>query len=163
MTQTELAAPAEIQQYQRKVGSILYIAVNTQPDIAFAASRLARFLVNPGQEHQDAVNRVIHYLSHTRHQALRFRGPRGLTVTSDASFADNTLDQKSSQAYTIRLFDRLIGWRASKQNTVTTSTTEAELLALAQAAKESLYISQLLKELTVQIDNPTICIDCNNT
>ncbi|RKK06471.1 hypothetical protein BFJ65_g18668 [Fusarium oxysporum f. sp. cepae] len=59
MTQTELrpqtglAAPAEIQRYQRKVGSILYIAVNTRPDIAFAASRLARFLVNPGQEHQD--------------------------------------------------------------------------------------------------------------
>ncbi|RKK11109.1 hypothetical protein BFJ65_g15101 [Fusarium oxysporum f. sp. cepae] len=169
MTQTELrpqtglAAPAEIQRYQRKVGSILYIAVNTRPDIAFAASRLARFLVNPGQEHQDAADRVIHYLSHTRHRALRFGGPGGLTVASDASFADNTLDRKSSQAYTIRLFDGLIGWRASKQNTVTTSTTEAELLALAQAAKESLYVSRLLKELTVQMDDPTIRIDCDNT
>ncbi|KAH7465077.1 hypothetical protein FOMA001_g13637 [Fusarium oxysporum f. sp. matthiolae] len=169
MTQTELrpqtglATPAEIQRYQRKVGSILYIAVNTRPDIAFAASRLARFLVNPGQEHQDAADRVIHYLSHTRHRALRFGGPGGLTVASDASFADNTLDRKSSQAYTIRLFDGLIGWRASKQNTVTTSTTEAELLALAQAAKESLYVSRLLKELTVQMDDPTIRIDCDNT
>ncbi|RKK10738.1 hypothetical protein BFJ65_g14733 [Fusarium oxysporum f. sp. cepae] len=169
MTQTELrpqtglAAPAEIQRYQRKVGSILYIAVNTRPDIAFAASRLARFLVNPGQEHQDAADRVIHYLSHTRHRALRFGGPGGLTVASDASFSDNTLDRKSSQAYTIRLFDGLIGWRASKQNTVTTSTTEAELLALAQAAKESLYVSRLLKELTVQMDDPTIRIDCDNT
>ena len=169
MTQTELrpqtglAAPAEIQRYQRKVGSILYIAVNTRPDIAFAASRLARFLVNPGQEHQDAADRVIHYLSHTRHRALRFGGPGGLTVASDASFADNTLDRKSSQAYTIRLFDGLIGWRASKQDTVTTSTTEAELLALAQAAKESLYVSRLLKELTVQMDDPTIRIDCDNT
>jgi hypothetical protein len=57
----------------------------------------------------------------------------------------------------------LIGWRASKQNTVTTSTTEAELLALAQAAKESLYVSRLLKELTVQMDDPTIRIDCDNT
>ncbi|RKK44172.1 hypothetical protein BFJ69_g18336, partial [Fusarium oxysporum] len=161
--QTGLAAPAEIQRYQRKVGSILYIAVNTRPDIAFAASRLARFLVNPGQEHQDAADRVIHYLSHTRHRALRFGGPGGLTVASDASFADNTLDRKSSQAYTIRLFDGLIGWRASKQNTVTTSTTEAELLALAQAAKESLYVSRLLKELTVQMDDPTIRIDCDNT
>ncbi|KAG6999715.1 Retrovirus-related Pol polyprotein from transposon TNT [Fusarium oxysporum f. sp. conglutinans] len=169
MTQTELrpqtglAGPAEIQRYQRKVGSILYIAVNTRPDIAFAASRLARFLANPGQEYQDAADRVIHFLSHTRHRALRFGGPGDLTVASDASFADNTLDRKSSQAYTIRLFDGLIGWRASKQNTVTTSTTEAELLALAQAAKESLYVSRLLKELTVQMDDPTIRIDCDNT
>jgi hypothetical protein len=72
MTQTELrpqtglATPAEIQRYQRKVGSILYIAVNTRPDIAFATSRLARFLVNPGQEHQDAADRVIHYLPQQR-------------------------------------------------------------------------------------------------
>ncbi|KAF6517796.1 hypothetical protein HZS61_003357 [Fusarium oxysporum f. sp. conglutinans] len=115
------------------------------------------------QPWQDAADRVIQYLSYTRHRALRFGGPGGLTVASDASFADNTLDRKSSQAYTIRLFDGLIGWRASKQNTVTTSTTEAELLALAQAAKESLYVSRLLKELTVQMDDPTIRIDCDNT
>jgi len=110
MTQIELrpriglATPAEIQRYQRKVGSVFY-----------------------------------------------------------ASFADNTLDRKSSQAYTIKLFNGLVGWRASKQDTVTTSTTEAELLALAQAAKESLYVSRLLKELTVQLDDSIIQIDCDNT
>jgi hypothetical protein len=169
MTQTELqprtglATPAEIQRYQRKVGSILYIAVNTRPDIAFAVSRLARFLVNPSIAHQEAADRVIHYLTHTKYQALAFGGPGGLSVASDASFADNALDRKSSQAYTIKLFNGLIGWRASKQDTVTASTTEAELLALAQAAKESLFVSRLLKELTVQLDDSTIQIDCDNT
>ncbi|KAF6527735.1 hypothetical protein HZS61_008037 [Fusarium oxysporum f. sp. conglutinans] len=169
MTQTELrpriglATPAGIQRYQRKVGSVLYIAVNTRPDIAFAVSRLARFLTNPGRAHQEAADRVIHYLTYTKHRALAFGGPGGLKVASDASFADNTLDRKSSQAYTIKLFNGLIGWRASKQDTVTTSTTEAELLALAQAAKESLYVSRLLKELTVQLDDSIIQIDCDNT
>ncbi|KAG6999890.1 Retrovirus-related Pol polyprotein from transposon TNT [Fusarium oxysporum f. sp. conglutinans] len=169
MTQIELrpriglATPAEIQRYQRIVGSVLYIAVNTRPDIAFTVSRLARFLTNPGRAHQEAADRVIHYLSHTKHRALAFGGAGGLKVASDASFADNTLDRKSSQAYTIKLFNGLIGWRASKQDTVTTSTTEAELLALAQAAKESLYVSRLLKELTVQLDDSTIQIDCDNT
>ncbi|GKU08650.1 unnamed protein product, partial [Fusarium langsethiae] len=169
MTQIELrpriglATPAEIQRYQRIVGSVLYIAVNTRPDIAFAVSRLARFLTNPGRAHQEAADRVIHYLTHTKHRALAFGGPGGLKVASDASFADNTLDRKSSQAYTIKLFNGLIGWRASKQDTVTTSTTEAELLALAQAARESLYVSRLLKELTVQLDDSIIQIDCDNT
>src|SRR2546421_8658861 len=62
----------------------------------------------------------------------------------------------------MKLFGGLIGWRANKQDTVTMSTTEAELLALSQATKESIYISKLLKELTVQLDNSRICIQCDN-
>jgi hypothetical protein len=41
--------------------------------------------------------------------------------------------------------------------------TEAELLALAQAAKEGLYISRLLKELTVNLIDNCTQIYCNNT
>jgi hypothetical protein len=84
-------------------------------------------------------------------------------VTSDASFADNTLDRKSSQGYTIKLFGGLIAWRASKQDTVTTLTTKAELLALSQVAKEAMFTSQLLKELGVHLSESPITIQCDNT
>lgn len=49
----------------------------------------------------------------------------------------------------MKLFGGTIGWRANKQDTVTTSTTEAELLGLAQATKEAIYASRLIKELGV--------------
>jgi hypothetical protein len=65
-------------------------------------------------------------------------------IASDASFADNSTDRKSSQAFAIKLFGGLIGWRANKQNTVITLITEAKLLALAQTAKESMYVNKLL-------------------
>ena len=84
-------------------------------------------------------------------------------MASDASFADNTVDSKSSQAYAMKLFGSVIGWRANKQDTVTTSTTEAELLALSQAAKEGQYVSRLLRELTVELDDNRIEIQCDNT
>jgi len=129
------ATPSEINKYQRKIGSLLFAAVTTRPDIAFATSRLARFLSNPGQEHQDAADRVLLYLLDTRWIVLQLGGGNSLQVASDASFADNTLDRKSSQGYAIKLFNGLIAWRASKQDTVTTSTTEAELFALSQVAK----------------------------
>jgi hypothetical protein len=83
-------------------------------------------------------------------------------VASDASFADNTIDRKSSQAYAMKLFNGLIGWRANKQDTVTTSTTEAELLALSQAAKEGQFIGRLLNELTVKLVDHRINIQCDN-
>ncbi|RKK07264.1 hypothetical protein BFJ66_g16419 [Fusarium oxysporum f. sp. cepae] len=62
----------------------------------------------------------------------------------------------------MKLFGGTIGWRANKQDTVTTSITEAELLALAQAAKESMFISRLITELGVTLDNRSIIIQCNN-
>ena len=83
-------------------------------------------------------------------------------MASDASFGDNSIDRKSSQAYTMKLFGGLVGWRANKQDTVTTSTTEAELLALAQATKESLFVSRLLAELTIRLDDHHITIQCDN-
>jgi hypothetical protein len=122
----------------------LYAAVATRVDIAFAVSRLARFLTNPSPEHHAAADRVLSYLKRHRGLGLQLGGGDHFTVASDASFADNTLDRKSSQAYVMPLFGGVIGWRANKQNTVTTSTTEAELLALSQASKEGLpvYLGQ---------------------
>jgi hypothetical protein len=158
----ELATAAEINRYQRKIGSLLFAAVTTRPDIAFATSRLARFLINPSAEHQETADRVLLYLQNTRSKALQLGQGSGLEIASDASFADNTLDRKSSQGYVIKLFGGLVAWRASKQDTVTTSTTEAELLALSQVAKEALYLTRLLTELQIAIPDSTVNISCDN-
>jgi hypothetical protein len=152
-----------INRYQRKIGSILYAAVTTRIDIAFAVSRLARFLTNPSPEHCAAADRVLSYLKRHRGLGLQLGGGDHFTVASDASFADNTLNRKSSQAYVTTLFGGVIGWRVNKQNTVMTSTTEAELLALSQASKEGLYIKRLLDELTIELDDHRIRIECDNT
>jgi hypothetical protein len=158
----DIALASEVTRYQKKIGSILYAAVITRPDVAFAASRLARFLTNPSPIHQAAADRVLLYLLNTRGLGLQFGGEDDFIVYSDASFADNTIDRKSSQAYAMKLFGGLVGWRANKQDTVTTSTTEAELLALSQATKEALYVSRLITELSVRLDDQRIQIKCDN-
>jgi len=87
---------------------------------------------------------------------LQYGREDNFQVASDTSFADNSIDWKSSQAYTMKLFGGMIGWRANKQETVTISTMEAELLALSQAVKEALFISRLLKELQIGLDDHRI-------
>jgi hypothetical protein len=85
--------------YQRKIGSILYAAISTRPDIAFAAARLSRYNCQPGKTHQEAADRVIQYLYKTRYRCIQFGHESTATsfvCASDASFADNTLDRKSS-------------------------------------------------------------------
>jgi hypothetical protein len=72
------------------------------------------------------------------------------------------MDRKSSQAYVMVLFGGVIGWQANKQNTVMTSTTEAELLSLSQGAKEGQYVKRLLDELKINLDDQRIQIHCDN-
>ena len=86
----------------------MFAAVTIRPNIAFATSRLARFLVNPSAKHYNAADRVLLYLKRTKALALELGRGEDLEVASDALFADNTLDRKSSQGYAIKLFGGLI-------------------------------------------------------
>ena len=107
------------------------MAVTTRPDIAFAVLRLTRFLINPGPLHHKITDKVINYLTSTKNLTLYFGGFNNLEVASNALFVNNTLDRKSSQVFIIKLFKGLISWKTNKQDTVTTSTIKAELLALS--------------------------------
>ena len=72
------------------------MAVITRLDMAFTVLRLVRFLINPGPLYHKVINKVINYLISTKDLALHFRGFNNLEVVSNALFANNTLDRKSS-------------------------------------------------------------------
>jgi hypothetical protein len=150
--------------YQEKIGCILFAAISTRPDIAFAAAKLSQFNHQPGKKHHDAADRVLKYLYKTKELCLVF-GVRIDTTffvcASDASFADNRIDRKSSQGYIMKLFGGPVAWRANKQDTVTTSSTEAEFLAISQTAREAIFIRRLMDSLSLQLHEP-LMIDCDN-
>ncbi|OOQ85189.1 Reverse transcriptase RNA-dependent DNA polymerase [Penicillium brasilianum] len=139
--------PRLVNLYQQKCGSTLYPAIWTRPETAFANQLLACSLTRCTDRHLEAVDHLISYLYGTKDLAICFDGQKETTVytaCSDASFADNT-DRKSSEGFLFCLFGGPIDWKARKQKTVTTSTTEAELLTLSHAAKQSYWIRRLFK------------------
>ncbi len=73
--------------YQRKVSSLLFAAIATWPDIAFAVSRLSRFNQRPGKQHHEAANRVFHYLFRTQDYFFFFFF-NSIKATPSASTAD---------------------------------------------------------------------------
>lgn len=150
---TNEATKQEIKRYQERVGSILYTAIMLRPDVAFAASKLSHFLTNPSKEHFAAADRVIVYLYRTRYEAIQYGQYKdsALVICGDASFADDEDTRRSSHGYVIMLFGGPIIWKAARQNTVTTSTTEAELLALEHVSKESMALKRLFKELQLDL------------
>jgi hypothetical protein len=60
------ASPAKIQNYQRKIGLLLFAAIFIRPDIAFAILRLAKFLNNLSLAYHKAADRALMYLYNTR-------------------------------------------------------------------------------------------------
>jgi hypothetical protein len=158
------ATPQEVNMYQQKVGSLLYVTTITRPDAAKAASKLSEFLLNPSPRHIEAVERAISYLYGTRHLAIQY-GPRcgqdAFTCSSDAAFSDNQ-DRRSSDGYLFSLFGGPIDWKAGKQKTVTTSSTEAELLGLTQTAKETYWWKRFFNGLGLDLQQD-ITIQCDNT
>ena len=107
--------------YQQKVGSLLFAAIATRPDIAFAVSRLSRFNQRPGKRHHEAADRVFHYLFQTQDYCICYwRNAQDLSsfvFPSDASFGDNTLDRKLSQGYIMKLLGGEVALRANKEDT----------------------------------------------
>ena len=91
--------------YQAIVRSIIYASIITRPDVAKAATVLSRFSHNPGTAHERAAKHYIRYLYGTRFLALQAdRSSNQFECFSDASFANDLDDRKSSQGYLIRLF-----------------------------------------------------------
>jgi hypothetical protein len=71
---TDQADHERTQVYQSIVGSLMYLAVNTRPDIAYAVSVLSRFLTNPSEKHVAAGIHVLQYLKGTTYLAIVLGG-----------------------------------------------------------------------------------------
>ncbi|KAI0997641.1 hypothetical protein K3495_g10547 [Podosphaera aphanis] len=141
----------EIQCDQQRVGKLNYAAVLTRLYIAHVASKLSEFLQNPSREHMEAADHMIRYLCGTKYRGIKYGGNvtdiscRTFVASSDASFADDPETRYSSNGFCLQLFNGMIHWKATKQKSVTTSSTEAELLALTITAKEYIWWISLLQ------------------
>src|SRR4051812_49279803 len=65
--------------YSQIIGSLMYLASATRPDIAFAVRKLSRFVSNPGDDHWHALERVMRYPKVTTSYGIHYTGyPRVL-------------------------------------------------------------------------------------
>jgi hypothetical protein len=78
--------PTDQLRYSQIVGSLMYLASATRPDISFAVSKLSRFMSNPGIDHWHTLKRVMRYLCGTMSYGIHYSGhPAVLEGYSDAN------------------------------------------------------------------------------
>ena len=112
--------------YQTIVGSLMYIALATRPDISHAVSALSRF---------------------TAHHCLHFsKSNTNTTGYTDSDWANDSADRKS-QGHVFILKNGAISWQSQKQDLVAASTTEAEYIACSEASREARWLRQLQRDV----------------
>ena len=143
-----------LKMYQELTGSLNHLAVFTQPDIAFAISKLSKFNANPMTTHYKAVLHVLQYLKSTRNYCIVYRRSFMVPITdiigySDADFASDEDDRKSYTGYIFLVNGGTITWSTYKQHTVAFSSMESEYMALSDAAREAIAQKQFFRELQI--------------
>lgn len=152
-------------EYQSLIGSIMFLAVSTRPDILHSISKLSQFNVSPSTDHLVAVKHLLRYLKQTSNLKLVYlKTNEPLHSFVDADWAGNVDDRKSYTGYSFFLAGGAISWESKKQPSVALSSTEAEYMALSQASKEAVYLRNLIMELGFPkyVSDP-IHIYCDNT
>lgn len=124
--------------YQSLIGSLMYLAITTRPDILHSVVKLAEQNADPHQEHEAAAKRILRYLRGTAELCLQYKKTgKPVYCFVDADWAEDSTDRKSFSGWTFIAAGAAILWESKKQGVVALSSTEAEYVALSMAAKEA--------------------------
>ena len=155
----EKLSPEAHDRYRRVLGKLAWASL-TRPDLAFVTGFLGRFQAGPTEASEHAMRATLRWIRNLRPLVQRFPSerftlksecdPREITLFVDASWS---LDSTSGGIISwmnccLKAFSR-------KQPTSALSSAEAELMALTEGAKESIYIALLVEHLTEGVEGET--------
>ncbi len=138
-------------EYQQAIESLMYAAIHTRSDIAFALNRLSQYLSDSAEHHEHALKKLMWYVRSTIDLGITYEvsGSMELVGYSDSDYVSDRLDRKSILAYIYMLGEGSVSWMSRKQKSVATSIIEAEYMTLSICVKEDLWISQVLKDMNL--------------
>lgn len=157
---TEMAEMKDVP-YQEAIGSIVFAAQITRPDICFAVNSVSRYVNNPGKPHWMAVKRILRYLKGTISAKLEFSNNTNSTLTGycDADWASD-LDHRNNTGYVFKMQGGAVSWNVRKQPTIALSTAEAEYMSLAAASQEAIWLKQVHDEIIRHCNS--VMLYCDN-
>lgn len=144
--------------YREAVGSLMFLAIVTRPDLAYAVNSVSKFLNNHDQSHWKAVKRIISYLVNTVGYGIEYRaGNKEIELSgySDADYASDVETRRSTTGYAFCIAGEIVTWSSQRQKLVSTSTTESEYVAAATATKEAIWLRTLLDGIGCTCEKPT--------
>jgi len=133
----------------------MYLVISIRPDLAYTVSALSQFSSKPTAQHMGILKQVLRYLKGTRNLTLTYRKSEvTLSGYSDSDYGGDRNDRKSTSGNIFQIAGNTISWRSVKQRYVSTSTVEAEYIALLTTAKQQIWLLNALAELRLDSEIP---------
>lgn len=156
--------------YNSLVGSLMYIAQGTRPDIAYAVGALSQHLARPSMTAWNLGLHVLRYLKGTILLGLIYDGHDSTVVGNqswhfpdchtDSDWAGDPTTRRSTTGYLFKMNGAAVSWRSKLQSTVSLSSTEAEYKATTEAGQEIVWLRGLLSNISILHPRPTVlCSD----
>jgi hypothetical protein len=153
----------EHRQYRSGVGMLLYLVKHSRPDIANAVRELSKVLDGPTPAAFKEMKRVMKFVMDTKNYGLKIEplieGKEiawTMQMYSDSEFAGDKNNRISVGGYVLFLMGAPILWRSKAQRSVTLSSSEAEYVAMSEAAKEVIFVTFLLQDIGIKVKMPVI-------
>ena len=156
----------DIKTYQSCVGSLLYLAGRTRPDIMYAVYNVSKFSCKPTKTHWTAVKRILRYLKGTMNYGLLYTkvgSSFDCVGYSDSDWAGDLNDRKSTSGFVFIMSGAPVSWSTKKQSCIALSTAEAEYVALSRAVQEALWLQQILTDLNCKNSKPMLLYEDNQS
>jgi len=154
----------DIKGYQAIVGSLMYVALPTQPDISFTVAALCRYNSRPFTSHLTAAKRVVQYLKSTADFRLHFNSTGSndlLTGYTDSDWANDSADRKCQGGHVFLLTIGAVSWQSRKQDLIAMSTLEAKYIACSEGSHDAKWLLQLHRDIHGKDASP-LPINCDN-
>lgn len=152
--------------YASAVGSIMYAAMCTRPDLAYTVGMLGRYQSNPGYTHWNAVLWALRYMKSTKSLKLCYQAEvMDLVGYTDSDYQGCEDTRKSTSGFLFSFCGGAVSWKSKKQDCIAQSTMEAEYVAMNAAAKEAIYLKKFLMEMDLveSIQHPVQLLCDNNS
>ena len=154
--------------YMELVGSLLFVARVTRPDLYWGVTQCCRFMSNYRKSHWNAALRILAYWRDTKEMGIEYSSKvefKKLIAFSDSEFASADVEtRKSFGGYCIFYCGAPILWGIVHHNRVAKSTGVAEYYSLSHTADQVMICRNILKELNPEEDSvnePTIVFGDN--
>jgi hypothetical protein len=145
--------------FRKIIGRLTYLASGTRPDIQFPVNRLSQHLADPRDVHLRASKHLLRYVKGTISYGITYSAKgsdidQTLVGYSDSSYG-NATKHRSTSAYVFIMANGPVSWCSRKQPITAMSTTEAEYIAAAEAAKQAIWIRHFLAAIRKHPKEPT--------
>ena len=163
LTKSENPSSTDLRtEYQQLISTLLYAALGTRPDIAFAVTRLSGFNSDPTEEHLRYAKYVLRYLKGTK--SLQICYDRSLNASligySDSDWGENKDDRHSTSGQVFTLANSVISWASQRQKMVALSVGESEYMELAATGRQCAWLRSFSAEIGFPFTQATtICAD----